>query len=109
MDSFNTTILKSIEVFHPEFTGGIAEIEIEFEIDVYYEPEDRSVGIFGDNFIAESYKITEITLHDGDKKYKISEAIAEQLVPEDEWERLAATAKEDAESLDQDFGSYDDY
>jgi hypothetical protein len=108
MGSFNTTIYETIEVFHPEFTDGIAEMEIEFEVEVYHEPEDKSVGIFGHTLVAENYKVVEIVLHDGDKKYTISEDLATQLVPEDEWQRLTDKAQKSAEDHDQYVG-VDDY
>ena len=90
-------VLLSIEAYHPSY--GYGEIELTLHVDLYYEPEDRSVGIMSDGFSLDDWDILKAVFYsdihaDGTE---IPKDIAEQLIPEDEWERLLKEAESKAE------------
>lgn len=101
MSNFTTTIYETIEVFHPEFDDGISEMELECKVELYYEPEDISVGIFGASLIAEEVEVVSICIYNGNNILTIGKDIAEQLISEDEWERILNKAMKSAEGHDQ--------
>jgi hypothetical protein len=89
------------------------EIEIEFDVKVYYEPPDTSVGIMSGEYVSDDWDIGKITLHIYAPE-RISQKLTEEqlhnIISDEEFDSIQDDACREAEAKAYDMSKdCDDY